>query len=240
MMPKVPVSRRRLEGDWFAMDRAGRVALFCGGDSGPIPNAADPAITLEALTAMDAAEETRREALRAGAAYRGSAYRQEEPIFDLPRGGGGLPLHEHPFDGYPHLVFAGRDGLAAELRLVSNDVETRDALTRDGEVALYFPSLGRVLYDAIHEQILCAGCRVLDLPDDPRLRAPETIAAHGLFVFMHPGALDEAIGDTYFRVVSPSTPADPQDLEPIVLRVAESVRLDCSFDEVTEIEIRPG
>jgi len=225
------IPRLRLEGDWFAIDADGRIALFIGGDAGPLPEAAAIGGTESALRALDAATEARHAALRTNEAYRGAGHRPAEPIFDLPRTMDGRPLHDHPSSGYPHLMF-GNDGL----RETVIDVEARDALVRDGDgFALILPTLGRMLHDHIHERDLCRGCRALELADDPRLRAPEVVAASGLYAFLHPIEGELHTEYDYFRVCSPSVPADEADLETLVVSMARRVTVPFRFEDTTMV-----
>ena len=226
VLPKGPIARRRLEGDWLAVDVAGRVGLFAGGDSGPIPRGADPDATAAALAAMDAAAEARL-AARGPAAYRAAGERPVDPIFDVPVGPGGAALHEEPYEGYPHLVFTADP---TELRRLAIDVPSREAPVRDG-FAFVFPALGALVHDWLHDGSVCFGCRALDPPDDPRPRAPELVAANGIYAFVHPGGED----GSYHRFASPSVPLGLERLEPIVARVAALVTLPVAFDETARV-----
>lgn len=233
------IPRRRLEGDWFAVDAVGRIALFIGGDAGPLPEAAAIGATESALRALDVATEARRAALRTGQAYRGAGYRAAEPIFDLPRTLDAEPLHDSPFSGYPHLVF-GRDGL----REAVIDIQFREALVREDDgFALLFRAgeLGPILHAHLHEHNLCRGCRALDLEDEPRLRAPEVVATSGLYAYLHP--VESALWSEhdYFRVCSPSIPANEADLEAVVVSSAKRVVMPFRFEDtktVTAAQIR--
>lgn len=75
---------------------------------------------------------------------------------------------------------------------------------------------------------VCSGCRVLSRADDPHPRAPEVLAAAGLFVFAHTGGDGHA---PYVRVASPTIAADLADLEAIVADLARRVPLPVRFDE---------
>jgi hypothetical protein len=93
---------------------------------------------------------------------------------------------------------------------------------------MVFPVIGPMTYDEIHQTELCLGCRVLDDPSDPRPRAPEALAAAGLYAYAHTG---ESAGEPYRRIAAPSLAADLADLEPVVQLLASLVKLPISFDE---------
>lgn len=213
--------RRRLEGDWFAVDRAGRVGFFAGGDRGAVPADADVERTAEAIEALARAAEARA----MGGGYRGAGKAAIEPIFDAPLSSEGGPLHERPIDDYPHLVVAEH---AEELRtsLADRD-DVRDVLAARG-LAVVLSDLGEVGWDELHERAVCSGCRVLSRFDDPQPRAPAVLAAAGLYVFVH-NAGDESC--PYVRVASPTIPADLADLEPIVVALARLVPFPVRFEE---------
>lgn len=219
---------RPLDTDWLAVDDAGHVAFFAGNDHGPIPGVADVGRVTEALEAL----------ARAAAAVRGmgvvpGGYRRadedvREPVFDAPIGALGEPSHEAPLDGYPFLVV----GTHPALRDIGVEAHARETPARRG-IALGFPRIRRSTYDELHGTGLCDGCRVLDDPSDPRPRAPEVLAAAGLYVYAH---FDAYAGGPYRRVASPSVAADLVDLETIVQLVASRVRLPVSFEEASSLQ----
>jgi hypothetical protein len=225
--------RFQFEGDWLATDLDGRIALFMGGESGPVPEAAAVDATENALTALDAATDAHRTQSKEDRAYRIAGRRPSDPIFDLPKTIKQKALHESPTTGYPHLVF-GREGLREGVI----EVATEEALVRDqGSFALIFPSLGPVLHRSIHESKLCRGCRTLDPPDDPRLRAPEVMAMSGLYTYLHPIEGDLYEQYEYFRVCSPSVPADQGDVEPLVASVASLVPVPFRFEDTPSVTV---
>lgn len=219
LFTKVP--RRRLEGDWFAVDEAGRVAFFAGGDAGAVPADADVERTAEAVDALARAAQVRA----LGAGYRRAGEATIEPVFDPPRASEGGPMHERPIGGYPHLVVA-EDAEALRRSLDERD-DVRDALASRG-LAVILTEVGEVGWDDLHDRAVCSGCRVLSRADDPHPRAPEVLGAAGLFVFAHTGADGDA---PYVRVVSPTIAADLADLETIVADLARRVPLPVRFDE---------
>src|SRR5438128_10372488 len=117
----------RYDVDWLAIDPKGYVALFAGNDHGVVPAAADTARVIEALEAQLRTAELRRTTTTGGDGYRGVAERAMEPVFDPPRGPGGVALHEARFEDYPHLVVTN-DALA--LRPAMDDWGAREALAR--------------------------------------------------------------------------------------------------------------
>ncbi|MBS2014704.1 MAG: hypothetical protein JST00_17585 [Deltaproteobacteria bacterium] len=225
---KVP--ERRLDVDWLAVDPQGHIAFFVANEAGPIPRLADTTRVEEALLAQLRVAETRRAGAIGGAGYRGSAMRAEEPVFDAPRGPGDVALHEERFDGYPHLVVSS-DGVA--LRPHMDELGAREALARDAFAAI-FPEIDDVSWDEIHAEGICIGCRVLDLFEDPRPRAPEAVATAGLYVYAH---VDEDPREPYVRVASPSVPADLADLEPIVRALAELVTIPVPFEQARTVGV---
>jgi hypothetical protein len=214
--------RRRLDGDWLAVDASGRVGFFAGGDSGPIPESAMPHATPEAVQAIGRALAVRRSTSTTSDAYRGFAERLLEPIFDRPAG------HEGRYDGYAHLFVAGD---AEVLQAAVADGLAHEALSREA-LAVVFPSIGSLAYDDLHERAACGGCRVLDAEDDPRPTAPELLAAAGLYAYRHAGTP----GAAYVRIASPSASVDLHDLEPIVRAMAELVVLPVDFESLDALD----
>jgi hypothetical protein len=223
---------RRLDSDWLAVDGAGHVALFCGNERGPIPISADTARVADALEVIARAVGIRRAAAIAAQTshgYRGFADRTHDPIFDLPRSSRGAPTHEAPLEGYPLLVM----GTSPELRELGATWEARDVAAREG-IAIVFPGIGSMSYEELHDRQLCDGCRVLDDPADPRPRAPEALAAAGLYVYAHVGEDPFA---PYRRVAGPSVAAEVGDLEPAVQSLAVLVSFALLFEN--EASLRP-
>ncbi len=218
---------RRLDGDWLAIDRNGHVALFAGNERGLLPESADVTRVMEALEAIARAAAVRR-ASAGTETYRGSVPIELDPVFDVPCSSSGRGAHERPIQGYPLLVVGAHLGL----REVAAEWEGREALASEG-YAMVFPVLGPMTYDELHQTDLCLGCRVLDDPSDPRPRAPEALAAAGLYTYAHTG---ESFSEPYRRVAAPSLAADLADLEPVVQLLASLVKLDVSFDEVASLQ----
>jgi hypothetical protein len=123
-------------------------------------------------------------------------------------------------------------GAEPELRESAAEWEPREVVAREG-YALVFTVIGPVTYDELHEKGLCLGCRVLDDANDPRPRAPEALAAAGLFTYAHSG---ESYTEPYRRIASPSLAADLADLEPIVQLAASTVTLPISFEEAATLQ----
>jgi hypothetical protein len=171
-----------------------------------------------------------RSAGSARGGYRDSADQRSEPVFDPPVTPLGEPAHEPPVDDYPLLVVGTEPGLRAR----AVDWNGREALARDG-FGIVFTDLTAAQVQQLHWLELCDGCRVLDDPNDPRPRAPEVLAAAGLYVYAH-ASEDEA--DPYRRVAGPSVAADLVDLEQIVQLVASCVKLDVSFEDEESIQPR--
>lgn len=219
---------RRLDTDWLAVDRDGHVALFVGNERGLVPDAADVARVAEALLAIARAAAMRRESVAETETYRGFADRQQEPVFDAPCSSRGRPAHERPLEGYPLLIV----GADPELRAAGADWEPREVVAREG-YGLVFPVIGAITYEELHEKGLCLGCRVLDDPNDPRPRAPEAVAAAGLFTYAHNG---ESSAEPYRRIAGPSLAADLADVEPVVQLVASRVALPISFEEAATLQ----
>jgi hypothetical protein len=73
---------------------------------------------------------------------------------------------------------------------------------------------------------------VLDDPSDPRARAPEALAAAGLYVYAHTS--QEGL-DPYRRIVGPTVAADLADLEPLVQLVASVVVLAVQFENASSL-----
>jgi hypothetical protein len=218
---------RRLDGDWLAVDRNGHVAFFAGNERGPIPQAADVARVDEALLAIARAAAVRK-ASAGTETYRGSVAIELDPVFDAPCSSNGRASHESPIEGYPLLVVGAHLGL----REVAAEWEGREALAREG-YAMVFPVIGPMTYEELHQTDLCLGCRVLDDPTDPRPRAPEALAAAGLYTYAHTG---ESSAEPYRRIAGPSLAADLADLEPVVQLIASLVKLDVSFDDVVSLQ----
>ena len=219
---------RRLDGDWLAVDAAGHVAFFAGNERGPVPLAADRVRVSDALEAIARAARDRQSATalaETNDAYRGFAGHAQEPVFDAPFSSRGKPMHETPLEGYPLLVVAAD---AVKVRELAVEWTAREVVARDAFAAI-FPVIGRASYDELHDGGACAGCRVLDDPADPRARAPEALAAAGLYVYAH---VDEAASEPYRRVAGPTIAADLVDLEPVVQMVASLVKLPVRFEEV--------
>ena len=225
---KIP--KRRLDVDWFGIDPQGYVAFFAANDHGAIPRVADTARVVEALEAQLRVAQMRRATSTAGEGYRGSGDRAQEPVFDPPRGPSDVPLHEARFEDYPHLVVTSD---AVALRPFMDEWGATEALARDAFAAI-FPVIGAMSLDEIHEQGICVGCRVLDLVGDPRPRAPEALAAAGLYVYAH---VDDRADDPYVRVASPSVPADLGDLEPIVQALAQLVSIPVPFEHAKTVGV---
>jgi hypothetical protein len=220
--------KRPLDTDWLAIDRDGRVALFAGNERGPIPEPADVTLVAEALEALARAAAVRKASAVATDTYRGSASLAADPVFDAPCSSRGRPAHETPIEGYPLLVVGAHPGL----REVAAEWEGREAAAREG-YAMVFPIIGAMTYEEIHQTELCLGCRVLDDPTDPRPRAPEALAACGLFTYAH---VAETSAEPYRRIAGPSLAADLADLEPIVQLVASLVKLPVSFEEAASLQ----
>lgn len=219
---------RRLDSDWLAVDDAGHVALFIANERGLIPEGADVADVAEALEALARAALVKKNTtMTANEGYRGFADRVQDPIYDAPCSSRGRPTHEAPIEGYPLLVVAAHPGL----REVAAEWEAREAFTREG-FAMVFPVIGPTTYAELHDTGLCLGCRVLDDPIDPRPRAPEALAAAGLYTYAHVG---ENASDPYRRIAGPSLAADLADLEPVVQNVASLVKLPVSFEEAASL-----
>ncbi|MDB5221023.1 MAG: hypothetical protein JWO86_8950 [Myxococcaceae bacterium] len=219
---------RRLDTDWLAVDSAGHVALFAGNERGPIPEPADVTRVMEALEAIARAAAARKASTTASEAYRGFADRAQDPVFDAPCSSRGRPTHEARLEGYPLLVVASHPGL----REIAAEWEGREVVAREG-YGIVFPVIGPMTYEEIHQNDLCLGCRVLDDPVDPRPRAPEALAAAGLFTYAHVG---EMSSEPYRRVAGPSLAADLADLEPLVQIVASLVELPVSFEEAATLQ----
>jgi hypothetical protein len=213
---------RRLDGDWLAVDTAGHVAFFAGNEHGPVPVTADRERVGEALEAIARAGSVRHAAATAQDAYRGIVELAQDPIFDAPCSSRGRPLHERPLEGFPLLVV----GAHPALREVAAEWGARDAMTREG-FGVVFPVIGLTSYDELHEKDICGGCRVLDDPADARPRAPEALAAAGLYVYAH---VDEDRREPYRRIAGPTVPADLVDLEPLAQLVASLVPLPITFE----------
>lgn len=224
------VPERRLDVDWFGIDPQGYVAFFAANESGAIPRVADTARVVEALEAQLRVAQMRRATSTAGEGYRGSADRAQEPVFDAPRGPNDYALHETRFEDYPHLVVTSD---AVALRPFMEEWGATEALARDAFAAI-FPVIGAMSLDQIHEMDICLGCRVLDLVGDPRPRAPEALAAAGLYVYAH---VDDKPERPYVRVASPSVPADLGDLEPIVQALAQMVTIPVPFEHAKTVGV---
>ncbi len=222
------VPERRLDADWLAVDVDGHVAFLAGGDNGVVPRVADTARVLEAVEAQIGATRLQRPHLEG---YRGGAAHEIEPVFDAPRGARDDALHEARFEDYPHLVVTND---AVALRVAMNDWNAREALARETFAAI-FPVIGSATLDELHEKKICIGCRVLDQPNDQRLRAPELLATCGLYVYAH---VDDDPEEPYRRVASPSSAADLVDLEPIVQELARLVTIPVPFEGARTVGVR--
>ncbi|MBX3231091.1 MAG: hypothetical protein KIT84_37140 [Labilithrix sp.] len=203
-----------LDVDWLGIDENGAIAVFLGGDETPVPSGADPDATSAALERI--AESMRRRLAteaRSELAYRAAASRAGEPVFDVPTASfgdpsyanGRGPLHEPPARGYPHLVFAW-PGAETTLRAFFDGAS--EVLTRGDHFAVRVDSMRREDAEELHRDGTCAGCRVVDDPNDPRSRSAHALASAGLYVY---GWTPEA----WVRVASPSVPADRGDLQDV-------------------------
>lgn len=222
------VPSRRLDGDWLACDSSGMVALFLGGEHGILPRDCDPEATAEALVALERAAAVRREMTRQSGAYRELDDRAQEPVLDAPRDAGDEPLHEHPWDGYPHVLFCDD---ASRLRNVLAGLETREVTVR-ASFALEVVGLPMATYELLHFAPTCGGCAVVDRPDDPRPRSPTAAARAGLYVYAHSWESPLA---AYVRVASPSVPAGLDDVEPAVAALARAVALPVRFEDAPKV-----
>lgn len=218
----------RIDTDWLAVDRHGRIAFFAAGEQGPIPREAAPADTEEALEVEQAALRELAAAHGGEDAYRGAEQGLREPVFDAPSAADGTPSHEMPERDYPFLVV----GSDPAIRNVGGEWSAHEALAREG-YGMVFPALGPDSWGELHAGA-CQGCRVLDDPEDPRPRSPEALTAAGLYVYAHTG---ENRNLPYRRIASPSRPADLDDLEPILAQLASRVRLDTSFEEQSALPL---
>lgn len=222
------VVARALDVDWLGLDPAGNVAVFLGDDASPVPPGTDAEVTSAALEAVARAVAQRTAAAAVEDAYRAAAARAQEPVFDAPLAAPGVALHDKPFDGYPHLVVASPHG-AEVVRRVMNELGGREVLARH-DFAAAIDVVGHVSYEELHEGGACAGCRVLDDPNDPRPRAPEALAAAGLYVYAF---ATTPSGDAWIRVASPSVPADRGDLQEMAHLSASFVEVAFGFEETT-------
>jgi hypothetical protein len=222
------IPSRRLDGDWLASDAAGLVALFLGGESGALPRDADPSATADALEALQRAAAVRRAVAQETAAYRGVTERAQEPVLDVPRQGEGEPRHELPLEGYPHVVFSEDP---AALRGALEGLEVREVVVRSA-FALEALDVSRELHERLHDRRVCLGCWARDRWDDPHPRSPIGGATSGLYVYAHLSADPRA---PYFRVASPSTPADLDDVEAAVTALAKAVTFPLRFEEADAI-----
>ena len=215
----------RLDGDWLGVDRDGHVAFFRGNDRGPIPVTANRERVSEALEAIARAAAVFAAVPKGDApdAYRGAALRVQDPVFDTPA------QHERPFEGYPLLVV----GSHPALREIAAEWGARDVLTREG-FGVVFSAIGSMSYDQLHETEVCAGCRVIDDPADPRPDSPEALATWGLYVYAHVDANRSA---PYQRIAGPSVPADLADVEPLVHQLASRVALPVSFEACARLTL---
>ena len=228
MAAEVPA--RRLDSDWLAVDAAGHVAFFAGNEHGPIPRDADVAQVGEALLAIARAAAVRRtSALGQEEAYRGFADRAQDPIFDAPCSARGQAKHERPLPGYPLLVLANDPAM----REIAAEWTPREVPSRGG-FGLVFPVIGPATYDELHERSVCAGCRVLDDPEDLRPRGAEALAGAGIYVYEH---LDDDRAEPYRRIAGPTVAADVADLEPLAQIVASLVKLPVQFENEASLAI---
>ncbi len=222
------VPERRLDGDWLACDSTGMVALFLGGETGILPRDCDPEATVEALAALERAAAVRRRIAEQTGGYRSLDDRAQEPILDVPRDAGDVPLHEDPWEDYPHVLFCDDP---VQLRNMLVGQETREVSVRSS-FALEVVGLRRETYDLLHYAPMCAGCAVSDRPDDPRPRSPTAAARAGLYVYAHQGYAPLA---AYVRVASPTVPAGLDDVEPAVAALATAVNLPLRFEDAPKI-----
>ena len=217
----------RGDGDWFAVDSTGRVAFFAGNEHGCIPTSAETARAAEAIEAIAAAVRERQEAALAAGAYRSSSD-GATAIFDGPMSKRGRTSHENPIEGYPLLVSA----VHQDVRDMAVGYGGVEQPAREG-YAVLFRAIDRLTYDLLHDQDLCAGCRVLDDPSDRRPRAPEVLAAAGLYVYVH---VDDDATEPYRRVAGPSVATDVRDVEPLVKALATLVKLPVRFEDTDTIQ----
>lgn len=223
-----------LDVDWLGVDANGNVAVFLGEtDASPVPSRASPKETSLALEAVAATLATRSDA-RKEEAYRVASARPGEPIFDVPHGGGG-PLHERLYDGYPHLFVATEAG-TAHVRELETTYGGWEVASR-APLAVAIRDAGERLYDQLHEQGACAGCRAIENPDDPRARSAETLAVAGLYVYVF-GAEEHGL-PIWVRVASPSDPANQQELQDLTRHEAAFVPFDVRFEVMLTLVTPP-
>lgn len=195
--------------DWLGMDSTGAIAVFLGNEETPVPSRADPDGTSVALERI-AASVRRRLGITTNpeAAYRVLGSRTQEAVFDAPCSSPMVPLHEDPFRGYPHLVVSAPGGEAV-VRALLSELGGREVLARNA-FAASLDALGPISCEELHMEGACAGCRVLDDPNDPRPRSAEALASSGLYVYA-------VTKRGWLRVASPTVAADRDDLHDVGL-----------------------
>ena len=208
--------------DFLAIDEAGRIGVFLGDPDSPVPSQSAARMASNVLDELAVAVRARLAATDASNGYRDAATRPVDLVFDTPRADAKTSLHETPMEGYPQLLVATPDGAAA-VRGLLDDYEGRELLARDG-FAIAVEVLGAFSSEEIHGSGACAGCRVLADPSDPHPRSPEALATMGLYVYAYSG-------DTWLRIVSPSTPADRDDVPNTKLVRASTLHEEVLFDE---------
>ena len=208
--------------DFLAIDEAGRIGVFLGDPDSPVPSQSAARMASTVLEELAVAVRARLAAAETTNGYRDAAARPIDLVFDTPRADARTSLHETPMNGYPQLVVATPDGAAAVRGLLA-DYAGRELLARDG-FAIEIEVLGAFSSEEIHRSGACAGCRVLTDPSDPHPRSPEALATMGLYVYAYSG-------NTWLRVVSPSTPADRDDLPDTKLVRASTLHEEVLFDD---------
>jgi hypothetical protein len=167
-----------------------------------------------------------------GDGYRTAASLARKPVFDAPRGSQQSPLHERPFEGYPHLVIASDDGAAIVSRIMT-ELGGREVLAREAFGAM-IDVVGWVSYDELHDSGACGGCRVVDNPQDPRPRAPEALATAGLYVYGFTSAQERGRrggAGAWSRMASPSVPVDGTELQDMIRQSVRFEEFGVSFED---------